>query len=441
MYKNGQELESAGLYEEAAGMYMESLRRDDENIEALIALRSVGQVVVDQMYADFFTAVQAGNDKEAIRYYAKAEDFRENLRRYNIDIARPTGHEADYKLALNRYLELQYQKGRNAIGSEDYATAQGIFEEITSLNSDFKDSEEMLRIAIGRPLYKEAMEAFDNRQYRAAYRAFDNLENKVGPFDQSAHYKEVALRNGQFGLGMMEFKNHTNFDGVEALLQSRITRLLQEKNDPFLKLIDRSMFESLTEEQIRAMSGQSDPTTAAQAGKLLGAKAILVGELVSMNVSRSNLNRVRRKGYLGKKVTRRNAEGEATTTMLYDKVWYYDVSQTLTVTGILQFKLVSVETGEILLTDAITISREDRVDYSTYSGETRYLYMGEWSSISEVKPGDRRYSSSSSKRELDNRLAARTQLRSAETLKEEMYNELCNSVANQVYQTYSGIEG
>ncbi|NVK29143.1 MAG: hypothetical protein HWE14_13910 [Flavobacteriia bacterium] len=440
MFKRGQEFEDAGLYEEAATSYMDALRRDDDNIEALIALREVGQIVVDNKYADFFSAVQNGEDKEAIRYYKEAEDFRSALRRYNIDIARPSGHEEDFQLALARYLEIQYQAGRDALGRKEYETAQGIFEEILSLKDEYKDSENLLRIATARPMYAEAMEAFDNREYRSAYRILDNLENEVGEFDQSAHYKAIALRNGQFGLGIMEFENHTDFGGVESLLSSKITRNLQAKNDPFLKLIDRTMLSRLTDEQIRAMSGQSDPVTAAETGQLLGAKAILVGELVSMSVEKSNLRRTRRPGYLGRRVTRTNSEGERYTTMIYDKVWYYDVEQSLKVSAILQFKLVSVETGEILLTDAITVSESDEIQYSTYNGETRYLYMGEWTNINSPQAGDRRLGDSRSKRQLDDRLKARQSLRSEEEMKEELYADLSQRVADQIYQTFLQIE-
>lgn len=440
-FKHGQELEANGLYEEAALNYIEALRRDREYIEALVALQDVGQVVVLEKYDDFFDAVESGEDQEAIRYYQEAEDFRATLKSFNIDVARPVGHEDEYKVVLDRYLDDLYIDGRNAIGNKDYPAAQQALNEIISLDPEYKDTQNLLRIAVGRPLYNEAMELFDERNYRAAYRAFVRLEAQVGVFDESAHYKEVSLRNGQFGLGIMAFENHTEYGGVEALLSSRITRILQEKNDPFLKLIDRTMLESLTEEQIRALSGQSDPATAAEAGQLVGAKAILVGEFVSLDVRRSNLRRERRPGYIGRRVNRTNAEGERESVMVYDKVWYYDVSQDIRVSGIFQYKLVSVETGEILLTDAIDINKRDEVDYSTYSGETRYLYMGEWESMSQDRTSDRVLRTSSYKRRLDERLDARQTLQSDDELRSEIYNEMAQRAANDIYNKYLSLEG
>lgn len=436
MFKRGQELESAGMYHDAALSYMDALRRDRENIEALIALKSVGQIVVDDMYADFFRAAQNGENRDAIDNYLAAERFRTELARYNINIARPTGHEEEYRVARQAYLDIQYQNGRNALGRKDYAEAEAILLEIIELDPEFKDSSRLLRIAQARPIYDEALLAFDSRQYRKAYRLLDELEGVHGEFDQSGHYKSVSLRNGQYGLGIMRFENHTSASGVEALLASRITRELQSKDDPFLRLIDRTMMESLTEEQLRAMTGQSDPNSSAEVGQLLGAKAILVGELVSMNVNRGNLRRERKPGYMGRRVTRTNAAGERVSTMVYDKVWYYDVSQTLEISAILQYKVVDVETGEILLTNAITVGSNDMVDYSTYNGNTRYLYMGEWTSMNEPRAGDRILRDSRSKRTLDQRLEGRTELKPESEIREDLYLQLSTRAANDIYNTF-----
>lgn len=441
MYKKGQELESAGLHEQAAMAYMDALRRDDDNIEALIALQNSARIVVDEKYGQFFRAIQEGDDRMAIQSYRDAESFRQLLTRYNVEIARPSGHEEDYNMAVERYLAVRYQEGRGALGAKDYARAESIFREMHDLREDYKDIENLLRLSQAQPQYNLAVEEFDKRNYREAYRLFDQLENRHGSFENSTEYKATSLRNGQFGLGLMEFQNHTDHGGVEVLLASRVTRILQAKNDPFLRLIDRTMIGQLTEEQIRAMSGQSDPTTAAEAGKLLGARAILVGELVSMSVDKDETRRTRRPGYLGREVTRTNSEGERVTSMVYDKVWYYDIERSSRVSAIFQYKMVDVETGEILLTNALNISESDQVSYSEYNGNTRHLYMGEWGNINEARPGDRVLRDSQSKRRLDNRLSSRQNLKSVEDLKNNLFNRMAESVAGEVYTTYQNIEG
>lgn len=440
MFKQGQELEEAGMYEQAALAYMDALRRDDDNIEALIALKSTAQIVVDEKYGEFFRAVQAGDDKLAIQSYREAENFRERLAQYNVSIARPAGHEADFEQARDRYCAVRYQEGRSALGAKDFSQAEAIFREINELKPDFKDVSDLLRLSQARPLYNSAMEAFDARKYRQAYRLFDQLERQHGEFENSASLKATALRNGQFGLGLMSFENHTNYGGVEALISSRVTRILQDKNDPFLKLIDRSMISQLTDEQIRAMQGQSDPTTAAEAGKLVGARAILVGELVSMNVEEGSMQRSRRPGYIGRNVTRTNSEGERYTVMTYSKVWYFHVEQASRVNAIFQFKLVDVETGEILATNAINITENDRVEYAQYNGETRFLYMGDWTSMDRDKEGDRILNDSRNKRTLDSQLRARTELNAIEDMKETVFNKISEQVASEVYDSYMNIQ-
>lgn len=440
MFKQGQELESSGMYEQAARAYMDALRRDDENIEALIALKSTAQLVVDEKYGTFFRAVQSGDDKLAIQSYNEAEAFRSELSRYNINIARPVGHEEDFQNALERYCTVKYQEGRTALGVKEFSRAESIFAEINQLNPNFKDVDDLLRLSQARPLYNQAVEEFDQRHYREAYRLFSEIEARHGAFENSSNYMATALRNGQFGLGLMDFENHTSFGGVEALISSRVVQILQAKNDPFLKLIDRSMIHQLTEEQIRAMSGQSDPNTAAEAGKLVGARVILVGDLVSMSVVEPQSRRIRKPGYIGRSVTKTNAEGERYSVMEYTKVWYYDIEQSARVSAIFQYKLVDVETGEILATDAINAASEDVVSYSEYSGNTRYLYMGEWTSIDRANNGDRVLNDNRNKQNLNNRLNARKSLQSMEDLKEEMFGDIAAKIAGEVYQRYLNIQ-
>lgn len=440
MYKQGQELEDAGMYEQASRAYMDALRRDGDNIEALVALQNAARIVVDNKYADFFQAVQAGDDRTAIQAYKDAEAFRAELQQYNIDIPRPTGHEEDFQLALERYLNYKYQEGRSALGASDFNKAESIFMEISALNPTYRDVPDLLRLSQARPVYDEAVALFDARKYRQAYRLFDRIEASHGPFEQSGEYKTKALRNGQYGLGLMAFENHTNQSGVESVISSQVIKLLQDKNDPFLKLIDRSMIDRVTEEQVRAMSGQSDPTSVAEAGKLVGAKAILVGELVSMSVDEGEVKRMRRPGYLARQVTRRNREGERVTTTVYDKVWYYDIEQSSTVSIIFQFKMIDVETGEILITDAVNLSSSDEIAYSEYGGEGRNLYMGEWTNMNESRSTDRVLKDRSSKRRLDARLSARHDLKPIEELKTTLFSQISSRVAESVYQSYMNTE-
>lgn len=436
MFKQGQELEDAGLYEQAANAYMESLQRDDENIEALIALKSTAQLVLNEKYSTFFRAVQSGDDEIAVKNYVAAENFRERLKQFNIQIERPVGYESDYIRVSEKYCNKKYQEGRAALGNKDYESAEFAFLEIRNLNPDFKDVSELLRLSQAQPKYNLAIEAYDNRSYRQAYYLFEELEQIHGTFENSSTLKATCLRNGQFGLGILSFQNHSSQSGVEALISSKITRQLQNRSDPFLKLIDRSMISEITEEQIRAMSGLSDPRSAAEAGKIVGAKAILVGDLIDVSIEQGRSQRSRQPGYTSRTVRRTNSEGKHYNETVYSKVWYYYTEQESRVSAVFQFKLIDVSTGAILTTNAVNITKEDKVQYAFYNGDTRNLYMGEWASIDEDKAGDRVLNSYSNKRQLDNLLSARKELQSIEELKEALYSGISQKVANEIYDVY-----
>ena len=54
-------------------------------------------------------------------------------------------------------------------------------------------------------------------------------------------------------------------------------------NNPFIKLVDRTHTQTLINEQIMGLSGQTTDKTAVNAGELIGVKAILTGKLISFS--------------------------------------------------------------------------------------------------------------------------------------------------------------
>ena len=70
-------------------------------------------------------------------------------------------------------------------------------------------------------------------------------------------------------------------------------------NNPFIKLVDRTYTKSFIDEQIMGLSGQVAENTNAQAGELIGAKAIISGKLVSF--SKQKIQSLELKKGLGRK--------------------------------------------------------------------------------------------------------------------------------------------
>ena len=127
-------------------------------------------------------------------------------------------------------------------------------------------------------------------------------------------------------------------------------------------------------------SGLVDANTAAQAGDLFGAKALLVGRLVSLDVKQASIKPSRKKGWESYQQKQYNASTkEYDLVTKYKKVHYNEFFGTNSVSLTVEYKLISTETGEILKTNLISETLVDEVWYITYDANTKNLLSGSWS--------------------------------------------------------------
>jgi hypothetical protein len=231
---------------------------------------------------------------------------------------------------------------------------------------------------------------------------------------------------------MLPIENKTGLNGIENGIYGSIIQELKNLNDPLLRITDRTNTDVLFNEQFYTMSGAVDSKTAIQTGNLLGAKAILVGKIISADQEDGTLKKFSRTGWLGKETIVIDPVTKARTTVLtYSKVYYYEYEQENKASISFQYQLISTSTGEVLLSDVINISKNDRIEYATFSGDPRLLFPGVWTSQTRDMQNDRRFDTPAQKRALDNKLRARKTIKSMNDLMSDIYTETGKRVANK----------
>jgi hypothetical protein len=94
--------------------------------------------------------------------------------------------------------------------------------------------------------------------------------------------------------------------------------------------------------------------------------------------------------------------------------------------------VVSAETGEILASEVVEETLTDQVQYATYSGDARYLYMGSWSQFNRDQASDRILNNNNDKRNLDRMLSARQTLKPTSELQADVIDRIGNRVAKSL---------
>jgi len=199
---------------------------------------------------------------------------------------------------------------------------------------------------------------------------------------------------------------------------------LSNTDDPFLKVIDRTNFDQLIDEQRINLSGVVDESTAAEAGKLLGVKFLLGGTLLQITKEKGKLSKVRKNGYKAVKVKKYNSETKEDYYVTeYKKTYFYEYKQKNRAYVSEQLKVISLTTGEIVVSKIISKESLDEVHYYNYEGDANKLYP---SSDGKVD------TNSSNKKHMENLLNGRRKINSVDILTDETFRAISNSIKSEV---------
>lgn len=432
-YKFGSQLSEAGLHREAAERYMESLRRNRNNVKAQIALRQDGQIVLDEHLQNFYLAHTTGDHSKAVREYELATRYRDMVGQYGVRLIFPDNYRPMFVESETVHLNGLYERANRFIDEERFAEAEDLLKEITRLRSDFEDAIELKNLAFVEPRYQQALEAYDAGRYRRAYYLFAEIESRSPDFRDTRRLRELAKERGLFTVGVLAFENRTSINGLESLIMARLLSEVQRIDDPFLRFIDRTNTDKILAEQRLSLEGAIDQRTAVMAGEMLGAKALLRGVVLEASEVEGDVQVENRKGFHGVPVNVTDPKTGVTSTQLqYNRVFYQHFTQQNEVTVTFQFQLVSTATGEILLSDVLELSTRDRAEYARFEGDHRHLYAGTWRHQNRPSQEDRIYNSFRAKRELNNSLQASDEVTSVSTLRSQLIRDLSNRVARQL---------
>ena len=427
-------LQEANLHEQACEYFFQSLEKKSEYIEAQIALKSSAQRVVNNYLDDFFKSKNFQETKDAVYHYRSAKIYQEKVNGFNVKVDIPQHYTKDYEVLLKQYVENIYNKALTILEKESFKEAEQIFKEVSLLLPNYKDVQDLQDVATYEPKYRKALVFLENEKFRASYYQFTKIPNT---YKDTEELKAMALEAGLFTVGLLKFENATNTKGGEASISAYFSDNIIKLNNPFLKLVDRTHTETIINEQLMGLSGQTTENTAANAGELIGVKAILTGKLVSYTKEKKPLRKEERKAWLERRVKKYNEETEKYYYEIeYDKINYQEFYASNNVSIAFQFQLISTESGEILLSDIIRIDNSDEIHYASSNHNYRNITPGTWKWKNKSHPSDEVYTSVLKKNPLKQLFKNKRELKSIEQLADELYQNSAQQVAQKIH-TYN----
>lgn len=417
-------MEAAGLNNEAAEYYYQSLLKNPDFIESRQGLYRTGEQVLNNELSAFFQQSQTEQKKEAIYSYLRAKEFKDKLATVNVDLNIPPQYIADFEQLKEAYLTEQYEIGLGYLDKENYTAAETVFKEIGKLEPNYKDSKNLENIAYIEPFYRKGKTGLEENKYRTAYYAFDEVINTDPNYKDAKELREEALEIGLVTLGIISFENGTNIKNANKKAEAFILNSLSNTDDPFLKVLDRTNFDQLIEEQRLNLSGVVDESTAAEAGKLLGVKFLLGGTILQITKEVGKLSKIKKSGFKEVKIKKHNSETDEDYYVTeYNKTYFYEYKQQNRAYVSAQIKVISLTTGEIVVSKIISKESPDEVHYYKYEGNADKLYPSLDGKVDK---------NSNHKKRMKELLNSRQKINSVDILTDETFRSLANTIKSEV---------
>lgn len=431
--KKGAKLDEAGLYAEAAEMYLQSVQRSQKNVDAKIGLKKTGQQVLNDKLSAFFKQFSMGDAKgEAVDAFLDAQDYADRVQRLGVTLEIPDHYKTDFNQVKGEYLVQLYTEGQELLAKEDYKAAEAKFARIAQLEPAYKDASSLQSIAYLEPLYRSGKTSLEAGKYRAAYNDLNKVVVKDAAYKDARALQDEALSKGQYSIAVLPFGDAVKKNaGTAARVQAYAITSLTEVNDPFLKVVDRENIERILQEQRLGLSGVVDEATAVSAGKLMGAQAVLMGTVMDYREETGQLRRSTKDGFESYRVRQLNPEtNEYVYVTKYKPVKYAEYLQENKVFVSFSYKLVSLETGEVLLSKVVDKDMGDHIYYASYDGNKENLIPAR---DGVVDTNDR------NRRELMGLLSAPREMKPMSTLSNDLLRTTTSSMAGALQQHLASV--
>jgi tetratricopeptide (TPR) repeat protein len=426
MAKKAAKLDQAGMYAEAAEMYLGSAQRNQNNIDAKIGLKKTGQQVLNDRLSEFFKAASMGTRADAVNAFLQARAYQERVQRVGVVLEIADHYRTDFERVKGEHLVDLYNQGQTLLEQQQFASAEGLFAQIARLEPNYKDASSLQRVAYLEPLYRAGKADLEAGRFRKAYDELTRVVDKDPAYKDAAVLRQECISKGQFSIAVLPFTNSSTRPEMASKVQAYAMTALTETRDPFLRIVDRENMDRILEEQRLGLSGVVDEQTAVRVGNLMGAQAVLMGTLIEYREEPGSLRRSTKEGFESYREQQTNSEtGEKFFVTRYRPVKYTEFYQENKVYVSFSYRLVSLETGEVLVSKIVDRQADDHIYYANYEGNKDLLVP---MNNGVVDPSDR------ARRELRSLLNAPRALKPMSTLANELLRTSSSSMASSIQQ-------
>jgi hypothetical protein len=355
-FKAAEKLEKQGLVNEAAEFYLESLQRKPTNVDARIKLKEVGQKYVSFMSSEFFRSYNTGQMDGAIEDFEKLKNFTGRTEALNVTLNYPTAYEEDYKKAIEKYCEKNYNQGAELVKQKKYTEALTYLNNVNKYKPEYKKNKQLKIIATCEPMYQNAIIMIQGKNYVMAYRSLQNIHGVTDSYKDSKELDELCASQQAKSLLMFQPKAPQNATLVDYLFNN--FSQAAGTNFKHIEVINNSPFVYLPGNDIE---GNVDLIQGIR--KASGADFFYVFDVMNKKSQMVGPTKANSKCYL-KTTYKKN---DTTIITEYKATDYFQVKTKRVYSYDFKYKLVNALNNQIVSFQTITINKFDEVEYNEFT--------------------------------------------------------------------------
>ncbi len=347
---------------EAIKNYERSYRQNN-NVEAHVALRNLSVRYSEGELAQAKIALQSNRFEEAERKLIQLERFQREYQWLNLDLSSKINQTSNELNAA--WSESLYEQAYQSVLSERYDDADIFIHQLEKKSPNYPELDYLKSLRIIIPNYNKAEKAFELELYREAMNFYAEVLSVDADYKNAMERFNECLNKVRFSLSIVLKENENIPDALERSISAEIKQGIIELNDKSIQLVDRENIDDLLAEQLLGMGAGFGDNITGDAGELIGAQYIIIGEFVNYRVRSSPERRYERKGYLGPNTTDQ-------------KVNYYYYEREDHMEASFRFVMVETATGKVIAADHVPYVESQKIAYARFNGNAQRLYPGMW---------------------------------------------------------------
>lgn len=380
--KKAEKFEEAGLYKDAAEFYYESVKRKRTKVETKLGLQKNGQLVLNDLLAEFDKDYQQNETQEAVYSYEEAKNYHDKVAGVGVDLTFPDRYHAYYDEVKNTFIADKYIEGAEQLNREEFDKAEAIFREIVRISPNYKDAKSKLEIAVYEPQYRGAIAYLDAEKYRSAYYIFDQILSKTSGYKDAANLKQEAREKGTIDILIAELGASGNVSRRNnPISTTHISNAISMHKNPFINILDNS---AINKKQLKKGGNGYDLS----ALNLAGIDAVMHVQVNNISKQEGKTHVEEKRGYIKEVHKYEDEEGNVQKKETFKKTTYKVYSKTNSASVKVNYRMLSTADGSVMIADEVEARRTDAVEFGRFDGNVKKLVPGYWKSKKRKSPED-----------------------------------------------------